>query len=90
MKVKSIDYHGGACPYQCEGQLEDGRFFYLRYRGGGLRLYVGDRMGQLPSEECLVFQDRFGCEDDGLADNEIFHQKLDGIIKFPPNFIFGY
>lgn len=38
--IKSIEYAGGACPYQIEATTEDGKYFYLRYRGGRLRACV--------------------------------------------------
>jgi hypothetical protein len=33
---------GGMCPYQCKGQLSDGRFFYGRLRWGTFTLCIGD------------------------------------------------
>lgn len=31
----------GACPVQIEGRLDDGRYFYFRYRSGRARLGLG-------------------------------------------------
>lgn len=90
MKVKSIEYSGGVCPYQAEGTLEDERFFYLRYRGGRLALYVDKNKGRLPDKDNLVFEDKYGDQYDGGANNEVFHKKLDSIIEFPEGFVFQY
>lgn len=36
---------GGSCPSQFEGKTHDGLDVYVRYRGGTLRIYVGDKPG---------------------------------------------
>jgi hypothetical protein len=41
-KIKELQMTTSAVPTQWEGQLEDGRFFYARYRHGILRLGVGE------------------------------------------------
>lgn len=90
MKVKQITSSGGACPYQCEGILEDGRIFYLRYRWGKLTLRVAAHEDFLWENNSVVFSKVIGEDMEGFADNEKFHQELDGIIEFPEGFVFEY
>jgi len=90
MKVKKITDCGGACPYQCEGFLEDGREFYLRYRSGNLTLRAWDQTGTMMADKSVVFREGIGGEFDGWPNNDLFHQKLDAIIEFPKDFIFQY
>lgn len=40
VRVVKVTGSGGMCPYQCEGELSDGRFFYGRLRWGTFTLCV--------------------------------------------------
>lgn len=39
--IKSIEQTCGACPSQWEGELDDGNWFYVRYRWGTFRVGIG-------------------------------------------------
>ena len=41
VRVVLVTESGGMCPYQCEGRLSDGRFFYGRLRGGSFTVHTG-------------------------------------------------
>lgn len=90
MRVKEISSSGGACPYQCEGTLEDGCIFYLRYRWGCLILRAATNEEVLWENDSIVYNKVIGEDMEGWADNEKFHKELDGIIEFPEGFIFEY
>lgn len=90
MKVKEITSSGGACPYQCEGVLEDGRIFYLRYRWGKLTLRAAAHEDFLWENDSVVFSKVIGNSLDGCVDNEKVHKELDQIIEFPQGFVFEY
>ena len=64
-----------ACPSQWEGQLEDGRAFYVRYRWGGLEVYISlkpDRTAESAITAGTVFEAAIGHGLDGyLADREM-------------------
>lgn len=40
--LKEVTNSGGACPYQIEGVVDNGDYFYLRYRAGLLRCGCSD------------------------------------------------
>ena len=41
-KVKSLTLTCGACPTQWEGKTSDGKYIYIRFRGGNFRGCVAD------------------------------------------------
>jgi hypothetical protein len=91
IKVVSIDYAGGACPYQLEGKTEDGKWFYLRYRGGWLRYVVAETHTtwmKSKKDSWYNYSKQIGDEYDGGADHEKFMTELDGRVQFPEGFKF--
>lgn len=40
--VSKINWEGGACPYQLEGETDNGESVYVRYRAGNLRIEVNN------------------------------------------------
>lgn len=58
-----LDLHklhgGGSCPSQFYGETHDGLDVYVRYRGGALRVYVGDEPGDdaLRGGNCILDAD---------------------------------
>jgi len=47
----------GACPAQWEGQTNDGRFVYARYRWGYLCIGLGDSLGAaIAAEGGIIFE----------------------------------
>ena len=61
MKLRTLEKTCEACPAQWEGQLEDGRYVYVRYRWGVLRVGMGDTKDQAIGDRgsCTDFHDRF-------------------------------
>lgn len=77
-----------ACPSQWEGELEDGRMLYVRYRGGELSAGVGEDIGAAVkngrSEEALFFE-HVGDGFDGSMTFEELKGHLQGLLEFPEN-----
>jgi hypothetical protein len=75
-----------ACPSQWEGEFEDGRVLYARYRGGGLSVGVGADIGAAVknshSEETLFFE-HLGDGLDGAMAFEELKGHLRGLLEFP-------
>jgi len=46
MKLKSLIQTCRAAPSQWEGQLEDGRVVYIRYRWGSLQVGIGEDLDE--------------------------------------------
>lgn len=89
--IKTIKSAGGACPYQLEGETSDGKWFYLRYRGGWLRYVVAETHTswiKSRKDSWYDYSKQIGEELDGWADHEKFITELDGRIKFPEGFKF--
>lgn len=45
-KLKSLEQTCFACPSQWEGELENGKFIYIRFRWGNLGYGIGDTIGE--------------------------------------------
>lgn len=75
-----------ACPSQWEGELEDGRMLYVRYRGGELSAGVGVDIGAAVkngrAEETLFFE-HVGDGFDGSMTFEELKGHLQGLLEFP-------
>jgi hypothetical protein len=72
MKVDKITQTCWACPSQWEGNLDDGRMFYARYRWGGLSI----TLSRNPTESISVlFNDGDMIYDESLGDG------LDGFLE---------
>ena len=87
MKVKNIKNTCGACPSQWEGNLDDGRMIYIRYRWG----YLSIRVSNNPSNDvydAVDGEEVFGKQVDeggwaGVISYEAVKQLTKGIIEFP-------
>ena len=91
--IKTIKYAGGACPYQLEAETSDGKWFYLRYRGGWLRYVVAETHTtwmKSRKDSWYDYSKKIGDEYDGMADHEKFMTELDGRVQFPENFKFEF
>ncbi len=88
IKIVSIDYAGGACPYQMEGTTEDGQWFYMRYRGGWLCYVVRKTASDWanPNEPWYDFKKKIGDEYDGYAEHDEIYPHLADKIEFPAGF----
>ena len=86
--IKTIDYAGGACPYQLEGTTEDGKWIYIRYRGGWLRYVVRETAAHWarPNEPWYDFSKKIGEDLDGWADHDFIYPHLKDLIQFPEGF----
>lgn len=83
--IKKILFAGGACPYQIEAETDDGKFFYLRYRGGVLRFGVWENESKFDINN-YMFSKRVGGEYDGWPDAETFDRELKDLVQFPEGF----
>ena len=86
--IKSVEWSGGACPYQIKGTTNDDRFFYLRYRGGRLRAGISDREGTFDYFNYNILSETIGDEYDGGCDPELFKKVIGDKIIFPDGFNF--
>lgn len=89
--IKTIKSAGGACPYQVEAETSDGKWFYLRYRGGWLRYVVAETHTtwmKSKKDSWYDYSKQIGEELDGWADHEKFMKELDGRVQFPEGFKF--
>jgi hypothetical protein len=86
--IKSVEYAGGACPYQIEATTEDGKYFYLRYRGGRLRACVSETHESFlqSASNYNVIDIPFGDEMAGYAYHDDIYPLLESVIKFPVGF----
>ena len=67
LKVAQLEMTCGACPSQWEGELEDGRAIYIRYRWGRLGVVIAPTMQAALDVFC-------GFSNDGM----IFSKAIDG------------
>lgn len=89
IKIVSIDYAGGACPYQLEGKTEDGKWFYLRYRGGMLRYVVAETHTtwmKSRKDSWYDYSKKIGDDYDGYAEHDVIYPHLKDHIHFPEGF----
>lgn len=87
--IKTIKLAGGACPYQLEAETEDGKWFYLRYRGGMLRYVVAeDHTSWMKNrhDSWYDFSKNIGDEFDGYAEHDVIYPHIKDHIKFPEGF----
>jgi hypothetical protein len=79
-----------ACPSQWEGDLEDGRAIYIRYRHGHLSVGTGNDIDEAvrngKSDQAL-FADDMNDALDGFMDLEELAVNLHGLLEFPPDLI---
>jgi hypothetical protein len=90
--IKTIECAGGACPYQVDGITDDGKYFYLRYRGGRLRAGVADSYQSFwnnPSPYNVI-DISHGGPLDGWPVHEELYPILSDKIKFPDEFRICY
>ena len=83
--VTSLKKTCTACPSQWEGELEDGRMLYVRYRWGELSAGVGEDIGAAVKNgrsEALYFE-HVGDGLDGWMTFEELKGHLQGLLEFP-------
>lgn len=86
--IKTVEWAGGACPYQIEGVTDDGQYFYLRYRMGCLRAGVAKTHAEFwnnPNPYNIIYIE-CGEEFEGWAYHEDMEPLLKDLIKFPDGF----
>lgn len=90
IKIVKIDSAGGACPYQIEGETENGEYFYLRYRHGLLMAGISDKEETFTHSinSYNVVNQQLGDEYDGWPDDAKIRKAIEGKIIFPDGFIF--
>lgn len=88
IKISEIIYAGGACPYQLEAITSEGKWLYLRYRGGMLRYALKESAADFgkPNEPWYDFAKKIGDDLDGYADHDVIYPYLKDHIEFPEGF----
>ena len=83
MKVNNIVQTCYACPSQWEGNLEDGRMFYVRYRWGGLTIELSngptDNISELFNDGKLIHSETLGDGFDGVLEEEVLFEIMKSI-----------
>ena len=96
IKVTKIEWCGGACPYQIEGNTENGDYFYLRYRGGQLRAGAWPTHKEFWNRDWSkesaynIIDVQCGEPLDGMISEEDHRPLLEGKIIFPDDFKLQY
>jgi len=85
IKIAKIINHGGSCPFQIDALTNDDRMVYGRYRGGRVRVYIGE-VGDL-SEDAgvngqLIFSNMIADEFDGYMTLEQFKDQTKTTLDF--------
>ena len=92
IKVTKIEWCGGACPYQIEGNTENGDYFYLRYRGGQLRAGAWPTHKEFWNRDWSkesaynIIDIAYGHRLAGSVNHDEFMPLLEGKIIFPKGF----
>lgn len=89
--IKNVINSGGACPYQLEAETSDGKWLYIRYRGGNLRYAVASDFyswAHKKSDNVYDFSIKIGDDLDGYPDHDKFMEVLKDKIKLPEGFKF--
>lgn len=88
IKISKILYAGGACPYQLEAITSEGKWLYLRYRGGNLRYVVAQNQEDWQNNifSGYSFSKKIGDDFDGYAEHDEIYPHLKDHIEFPEGF----
>ncbi len=81
-----------AIPSQWEGELDDGRSLYVRYRHGLLRVGVGEGLGQAienSASQSALHCERLGDEYDGAMSFKELRGHLRGVLDFHDELVVG-
>lgn len=85
IKIAKILNHGGSCPFQIDALTDDDRMIYGRYKGGRVRVYIGE-VGDLSEDAAvdgqLIFSDMIGDESDGWMSLEEFKDHTKTTLDF--------
>ena len=87
--IKSVEWSGGACPYQIEATTDDGKHFYLRYRGGRLRASCHDDNGMICAKYNVI-NVQIGGQFDGSINHDEAMALLKDKVKFPEGFVMSF
>jgi hypothetical protein len=79
-----------ACPSQWEGDLEDGRAVYARFRHGHLSVGIGgtvkEAVGNAMSDQA-PYEGDIGDRSDGFMDFDELKAHLRGLLEFPADLV---
>jgi hypothetical protein len=70
MKIKEFRKTCQACPSQWEGETEDGKEIYVRYRHGHLTIDVGNPKVDYLYRNTIIFEKQIGDNLDGVMTEE--------------------
>jgi hypothetical protein len=79
-----------ACPSQWEGDLDDGRAVYARFRHGHLSVGIGETVERAVDNAMsgqALYEGQIGDGLDGIMDFEELKAHLRGLIEFPVDLI---
>jgi hypothetical protein len=78
--VKAVTRTTSFCPSQWEGELTDGRGFFVHYRHGILRLWISPLPGAPEGDP--VFREVVGAEFDGSMETAAMKVHLEKLLDF--------
>ncbi len=79
-EIKELRQTCEAAPSQWEGELYDGRGFYVRYRYGNLQIHLGEIV-QGPYSNPEIFRSQIGDDLDGVLSWKTAEKFLAGILE---------
>ncbi len=88
--VVALEQTCTACPSQWEGTLEDGRSLYARYRGGLLRVGIGENVEAAHTNsfpKTALYCEHIGDGLDGFMGFEELRAHLYGLLDFPEGLV---
>ena len=86
IKLKKVNCTCRACPLQIEGETEDGKFFYLRYRWGSLKFGVWENENDfldVKADRSYLFSENVGGQYSGTMGEEELRRRLQDYVIFP-------
>lgn len=83
MRVVSLVRTCLASPSQWEGELEDGRAVYIRYRGGHFSVRLGWSIDEAIVNHQSFYQAELGEWLDGWMSNDDLREELAGVLDLP-------
>jgi hypothetical protein len=84
LKVVELAQTSDASPSQWEGKADDGRFVYVRFRWGHLRIGVGATLDEAITEDRkTIFEQQLSDGLDGELSYEQLRAATKGVVEWP-------